>query len=77
METTENAQLTWYETIYFDHGTRMALLLFNDKEEPSQEECHAVRMHNAFERTSSNSVKTRIKKDLTKTMAQMENCSNV
>ena len=79
VETTGNAQLSWDDVIYFDNGTRMALLMFNDKRgrllpEPSRKECDAVRMHNWVERTRSHGERTSIQKDLTKTMAEMKKC---
>ena len=82
VETTGNSQLIWDDAIYFDHGTRMGLLMFDEVvetmlPEPSIEECQAVRMQNLIKRTRSDGKKTSIKKHLNQTMTQMAECSNV
>ena len=51
VEKTGNAQLTIVDAIYFDHGTRMGLLVFNNNgerrvPEPSTAECEAIRLNN-------------------------------
>ena len=49
VEETGNSQLTIDEAIYFDQGTRIALLMFNNEgerrlPEPSEDECEAIRL---------------------------------
>ena len=51
------------DPIFFDHGTRMALLMFNDEgerrlPEPSEAECEAIRVHDWMERARSSGAKT-------------------
>ena len=58
VETTGHAQLTWDDAIYFDHCTRMAMLMFDEHgarllPEPSRKQCDAVRMYNWIERAPS------------------------
>ena len=51
VEKTGNSQLTLDNAIYFDHGTRMALLMFDEQgeqrlPEPTTAECEAIRVQN-------------------------------
>ena len=53
VETTGNSQLTLDDAIHFNHGTRMALLMFNTEgerrlPEPTIAECEAFRLHNRW-----------------------------
>ena len=82
VEKTVNSQLTIDDAIYFDHGTRMALLVFDEEgerriPEPSEAECEAIRIHNWVERARSTSEKTSIKTDLAQVTAMMGKVSNV
>ena len=75
-EKTGNAQLTIDDAIYFDHGTRMGLLVFNNNgerriPEPSTAECEAIRLNNWMERARSSGAKTCIKTDLAEVTAIM------
>ena len=81
VEKTGNSQLTIDDAIYFDHGSRMALLMFNDEgerrlPEPSEAECEAIRIHNWMERARSSGAKTSIKTDLTEVTAIMGKVPN-
>ena len=82
VEKTGNSQLTINDAIYFDHGTRMALLLFNEEgerriPEPSEAECEAIRVHNWTERARSTGEKTSIRTDLAEVTTTMGKVSNV
>ena len=55
MEKTSNSQLILDDAIYYDYGTRMALLMFDEQgeqrlPEPTTAECEAIRIHNWVER---------------------------
>ena len=81
VETPGNAQLPWADAIYFDRGTRMTLLMFDEHvggllPEPSRKECDTERMHNWIERTRSDGGKTSIEQNLTDKMGEMKKCSN-
>ena len=81
VEKTGNSQLTIDDAIYFDYGTRMALLMFNDEgerrlPEPSEAECEAIRVHNWMERARSSGAKTSIKTDLAEVTAVMGKVPN-
>ena len=76
VETTGNSQLTLDDAIHFDHGTRMALLMFNAEgerilPEPTNAECETIRLHNWMERARSSGKKTSIKTDLVEATAEM------
>ena len=76
VEKTGNAQLTIDDAIYFDHGTRMGLLVFNNNgerrvPEHSTAECEAIRLNNWIERARSSGGKTCIKTDLAEVTAIM------
>ena len=76
VEKTGISQLTLDNAIYFDHGMRMALLMFNAEaerrlSEPSTAECEGIRLHNWIERERSYGEKTPIKTELTEATAQM------
>ena len=76
VEKTGNSQLTIDDAIYFYHGTRMALLMFNDEgerrlPEPSETECESIRIHNWMEPARSSGAKTSIKTDLAEVTATM------
>ena len=78
VETTGNSQLTLDDAIYFDHGTRMAILMFDTEgerrlPEPTTAECEAIRLHNWMERGNKTSIKT----DLAELTAQMGKVSEV
>ena len=79
VEKTGNAQLTIDDAVYFDHGTRMAVLMFNEEgerrlPEPTKSECEAILMHNWMERARSSGGKTSIKDDLAEVTAAMGKC---
>ena len=81
VEKTENSQLTIDDAIYFDHGTRMALLMFNDEgerrlPESSVAEFEAIRVHDWMERARSLGAKTSIKTDLAEVTANMGKVPN-
>ena len=76
VEKTGNSQLTMDDAIYFDHGTRMALLVFDEEgerriPEPSEAECEGIRVHNWMEPARSAGEKTSIKTDLAEVTAKM------
>ena len=76
METTGNSHLTLDDAIHFDHGTRMALLMFSAEAERrlpelTIAECEAIRLHNWKERARSSGKKTSIKTDLAEATAEM------
>ena len=82
VEKTSNSQLTIDDAIYFDHGTRMALLVFNEEGErripqPSEAECEAIRVHNCMEGARSTGEKTSIKTDLAEVTAVMGKVSDI
>ena len=81
VEKTGNAQLTIDDAIYFDHGTRMAVLMFNNEgerrlPEPTEAECEAIRINNWMERARSSGAKTSIKTDLAEVTATMGKVPN-
>ena len=81
VEKTGNAQLTIDDAVYFDHGTRMAVLMFTEEgerrlPEPTKSECEAIRMHNWMERARSSGGKTSIKDDLAEVTAAMGKVPN-
>ena len=81
VEKTGNSQLTIVDAIYFDYGTRMALLMFNDEgerrlPEPCEAECEAIRVQNWMERARSSGAKTSIKTDLAEVTAIMGKIPN-
>ena len=74
VEKTGNAQLTIDDAIYFDHGSRMAVFMFNEKgerrlPEPTKSECEAIRMLNWMERARSSDAKFSMKNDLAEVTA--------
>ena len=82
VEKTKNSQLTIDDAIYFNHGTRMALLMFEEEgerriPEPSDAECEAIRVHNWMERARSTVGKTSIKTVLAEMTAMMGKMPNV
>ena len=82
IERRGNTQLTIDDAINFDHGTRMGLIMFDEEgerqtQEPTVEECDAVRQYNWLERTRSDQPKGFLKTELTATMNQMGQCPNV
>ena len=81
VEKTGNSQLTIDYAIYFNHGIRMALLVFNEEgerriPEPSETECEAIRVNNWMERARSTGEKTSIKTDVAEITATMGNVPN-
>ena len=81
VEKTGNAQLTIDDAIYFDHGTQMAVLMFNNEgerrfPEPTEAECEAIRINNWMERARSSGAKTSIKTDLAEVTATMGKVPN-
>ena len=71
METTEI-----HNSIHFDHGIRIALLMFNAERErrlpePTIAECEAIRVHNWMKSARSSGKKTSIKTGLAEATAEM------
>ena len=80
VETIGDSQMTLDNAFYFDHSTRMALLMFDAEEErrlskPTTAECEAVRLHIWMEPVRSSVEKTSIKTELSEVTAQMEKVS--
>ena len=76
VKTTRKSQLTLDDAIYFDHGTKMALLMFDAEGEKrlpqsSTAECETIRLYNWMERMRSSGEKTSIKTELADITAQM------
>ena len=81
VEKTGNAQLTIDDAIYFNYGTRMAVLMFNNDgerrlPEPTEAECEAIRINNWMERARSSGAKTSIKTDLAEVTATIGKVPN-
>ena len=74
--------MTIDDAINFDHGTRMALIMFNENcerqpQEQTIEVCDAVRQYNWLEPRRSDQPKGFLKTELTEDMNMMCQCSNV
>ena len=76
MERRSNAPLTIDDAINFNHGTQMALIMFNEncERQPQEqiiEECDAVRQYNWLERTRSDQPKSFLKTEQIEDMNMM------